>query len=51
MQGCYAQGETYGEALINIEDAINHHLEDIIKSGQKIPKIDHISLNIMEISG
>ncbi|EHQ35178.1 type II toxin-antitoxin system HicB family antitoxin [Methanoplanus limicola] len=51
IQGCYAQGDTYEEVLINIEDAIILHLEDIIKSGQEIPKIHHISLTTVEIPG
>lgn len=27
LQGCYVQGETYEEALSNIEDAVKLHLE------------------------
>ena len=50
IQGCYAQGDTYEETLLNIEDAIRLHLEDIIKSGQKLPKLHQISLTTVEIS-
>jgi len=50
IQGCYAQGDTYEEALLNIEDAIRLHLEDIMKSGQKLPKLHQISLTTVEIS-
>lgn len=28
LQGCYAQGETYEDALENISDAIKLHIED-----------------------
>ncbi|MBI5412299.1 type II toxin-antitoxin system HicB family antitoxin [Candidatus Peregrinibacteria bacterium] len=28
LQGCYSQGDTYEEAMKNIEDAIRLHLED-----------------------
>jgi predicted RNase H-like HicB family nuclease len=28
LQGCYSQGDTYEEALANIEDAIRLHIED-----------------------
>ena len=28
LQGCYSQGDTYEEALANIEDAIKLHVED-----------------------
>lgn len=37
IQGCYAQGDTYEEALFNIGDAIRLHLEDIMESGQDLP--------------
>jgi predicted RNase H-like HicB family nuclease len=32
LQGCYSHGETYQEALLNIEDAIRLHLEDRLES-------------------
>ena len=50
LQGCYAQGDTYEEALLNIEDAIKLHLEDMAESGQEIPKSHQISLTTIEIS-
>ena len=28
LQGCYSQGDTYEEALNNIEDTIKLHIED-----------------------
>jgi predicted RNase H-like HicB family nuclease len=28
LQGCYSQGDTYEEALANIEDAIRLHIAD-----------------------
>jgi predicted RNase H-like HicB family nuclease len=28
LQGCYSQGNTYDEALSNIKDAIQLHLEE-----------------------
>jgi predicted RNase H-like HicB family nuclease len=30
LQGCYSQGDTYDEAIANIEDAILLHVEDRI---------------------
>jgi predicted RNase H-like HicB family nuclease len=30
LQGCYSQGETYVEAVENIQDAIRLHIEDRI---------------------
>lgn len=32
LQGCYSQGDTYEEALVNIEDAIKLHKKDWEKS-------------------
>jgi predicted RNase H-like HicB family nuclease len=32
LQGCYSQGETYQEAVENIEDAIRLHIEDRISA-------------------
>lgn len=37
IKECYAQGDTYEEALSNIEDALRLHLEDILESGQGMP--------------
>ena len=31
LQGCYTQGDTYEEALENVEDAISLHLKDILE--------------------
>jgi predicted RNase H-like HicB family nuclease len=28
LQGCYSQGDTYEESLVNIEDVIKLHLAD-----------------------
>ena len=33
LQGCYAQGDVYEEALENIKDAIRLHIEDRIENG------------------
>ncbi len=35
LQGCYSQGDTYEEALENIKDAIQLHIEDRLESGKK----------------
>lgn len=37
LQGCYSQGETVGEALVNIREAIALCLEDLKARGEKIP--------------
>jgi len=34
LQGCYTQGDSFEEALTNIEDAIRLHIEDRMASGE-----------------
>ncbi len=36
LQGCYTQGDTYEEAVANIEDAIRLHVEDRVENGEDI---------------
>jgi len=50
LQGCYTQGETYEEALENIEAAIRLHVEDRLQSGEEIPHVDSISLTSLEVA-
>jgi antitoxin HicB len=37
LPGCFTQGDTYEEALVNAEEAIIGHLEALAKAGQSIP--------------
>jgi predicted RNase H-like HicB family nuclease len=37
LQGCYTQGDSYEEAIDNIEDAIRLHIEDQLASGELLP--------------
>ncbi len=39
LQGCHAEGETYGEAIDNIHDVIKLHLEIRKKKGDIVPLI------------
>ncbi|MGH7456994.1 MAG: type II toxin-antitoxin system HicB family antitoxin [bacterium] len=51
LQGCYSQGNTYEEALENIKDAIQLHLEDRIAEQEEIPEpIKSISLSTIEVT-
>jgi len=34
LQGCYSQGDTYEEAVLNIKDAIRLHLDDRLADGE-----------------
>jgi len=43
LQGCYSQGGTYEEAMENIKDAVNLHVEDRIKTKEILPKTDSVS--------
>jgi len=50
LQGCYTQGDSYEEALANIHDAINLHVEDRKASGEEIPQMEQISLTYFDIA-
>lgn len=50
LQGCYAQGKTYEEALKNIEDAIRLHLKDRIACGERIKLPEMTSLTQVEVA-
>jgi len=49
LQGCYSQGDTYEEALGNIRDAVQLHLEDRLESGEEIPQPESVSLTLLEL--
>ncbi|MFA5779136.1 MAG: type II toxin-antitoxin system HicB family antitoxin [Elusimicrobiota bacterium] len=49
LQGCYTQGETYEEAMKNIKDAIELHVEDRLENDEEIPTAKEISLTTVEI--
>ena len=50
LQGCYSQGDTYEEAISNIKDAINLHLQDRIAEKEEIPTTKSISLSTIHIT-
>ena len=50
LQGCYAQGDTYEEALSNIKDAIKLHLEDRLSEKEDLPEPKSISLSTVHIT-
>lgn len=49
LQGCYSQGDTYEEALENIRDAVQLHLEDRLESGEEVPQPESVSLTLLEL--
>jgi len=50
IQGCYAQGDTYEDALAAVREALMLILEDLKKTGQEIPHADRISLTTVEVT-
>ena len=50
LQGCYSQGDTYEEAISNIKDAINLHLQDRIAENEDIPTTKSVSLSTVHIT-
>jgi predicted RNase H-like HicB family nuclease len=50
LQGCYSQGATYEEAMVNIKDAIRLHVEDRLADGEEIPQPTSVSLSVIEIA-
>ena len=50
LQGCYSQGATYEEAIANIKDAIQLHLEDRLARGEEIPHPVSLSLSTVEVA-
>lgn len=50
LQGCHAQGVTYEEALDNIRDAIQLHIQDRKEHGEPIGTPSMVSVTTLEIS-
>ncbi len=50
LQGCYSQGDSYEEALQNIKDAIQLHIEDRRANREEIPQPASISLSTVDVA-
>ena len=50
LQGCYTQGDTYEEAVANIEEAIRLHIEDRLSSGEEIPQLEQVSVTTLMVA-
>lgn len=50
LQGCYSQGDTYEEAVVNIEDAIRLNLQDKINEREEIPETKSVSLSTIYVT-
>jgi len=40
LKGCHTQGDTYDEALTNIQDAMKLYLESMIENHDPVPEED-----------
>lgn len=38
LPGCYSEGDTVEEALANIREAIELHLEVMVEAGEEVPE-------------
>lgn len=50
LQGCRTQGETYEEALKNIKEAIELHVEDRIKDGESWEQLRSVKVTSLGLS-
>lgn len=50
LQGCYTQGDTYEEVLVNLKDAIKLHFEDRLFSDEHIVESEAINLTTLEVA-
>jgi predicted RNase H-like HicB family nuclease len=37
LKGCHTWGHTYDEALINIQEAVQLYVEDLMEAGENVP--------------
>lgn len=49
LQGCYTSGKTLGEALKNIKEVIELHVESRIAAKEKVPRHRPVSLSSIEV--
>lgn len=40
LPGCFSQGETWEETLVNIKEAIALYIEDMVENGEAVPEDD-----------
>lgn len=50
LDGCYTQGDTYEEVMVNIKDAMRLHIEDRVASGEEVASYESISLTSLEVT-
>lgn len=50
LSGCYSQGETVDEALANIKEAIELHIEGLRQDGQPVPRDEGFVIGRVEVA-
>lgn len=50
LQGCYTQGNTYEEALENVEDAISLQVKDRRETGEELPVVEFVNFASLELA-
>lgn len=50
LQGCYSQGETYEEAMKNMEDAVKLHLEDRQEENEPWKEAQLVNVTALEVA-
>ena len=49
LPGCYSQGETVEESLNNIREAIESHIQVLIKEGEELPPESEVIISKVKI--
>ena len=49
LPGCYSQGETVEEALLNVREAIEAHLGALKGEGREIPQDEEVILSRVKV--
>jgi len=49
LPGCYSQGETVEEALLNVREAIEAHLGALKEEGREIPQDEQVILSRVKV--
>lgn len=50
LQGCHTQGKTLEEAVNNLKEAVELHLQDRLEAGEEIPQTTPVKITSLEVS-
>jgi predicted RNase H-like HicB family nuclease len=51
LPGCYSQGETVEETLLNVKEAIESHILALREDGQEVPEEEEVILSRIKVAG